>query len=70
MYSTNERQGEILQKLESVEERRKMLILLEDRLVKEALCVEIMQRSEKRDGTSFYNYESKEHFICKIMFKN
>ena len=49
-----------------MEERRKMLILLEDRLVKEALCVEIMQRCEKRDGTSFYNYESKEHFICKV----
>lgn len=49
-----------------MEERRELGIVLEDKLVKEALYVEIMQRSEKRDSASFYNYESKEQFICKV----
>lgn len=49
-----------------MEERRELGIVLEDKLVKEALYVEIMQRSEKPDSTSFYNYESKEQFICKV----
>lgn len=30
-----------------------------DKLVKGALCEEIMQSSEKLEGASFYNYESK-----------
>lgn len=49
-----------------MEERRKLGIVLEDKLVKEALHVEIMQRSEKRDSASLYNYESKEHVIHKV----
>lgn len=43
-----------------------MVIPLADKLVKGALCVEVMQRSEKPEGTKFYNYERKEHFIYKV----
>ena len=28
--------------------------------------MEMMQRSDRCDGTSFYDYESKEHFTYKV----
>lgn len=54
---------EVLQrKVESMGERRAMASAIADKLVKGALCGEVMQRFEKLEGASFYNYESKRAF--------
>lgn len=48
-------------------ERRAMASAIADKLVKGALCEEVIQRSDKLEGASFYNYERvKEHFIYKV----
>ena len=45
-------------------ERSEVVRSLADKLVK--FSVEVMQRLEKLEGTCFYNYERKEHLICKV----
>lgn len=48
-------------------EKKEMASAIADKLVKGVLCGEVIWRSEKLEGASFYNYESKralEHASC------